>query len=116
MDGGDEGTGDGVIGTEGVDSGLVAAVVVVAVLVFATKPSGLSLSLSTGYRYRLYYETYAFLFSSVLFYYVVFLVVILVVVLLVLMMIRLDSITCCDVLCKIIRFEALNRQRERWIN
>jgi hypothetical protein len=49
------------------------------------KSQWMSLSLSTGYHYRLYYETDASPFSFVLFYFAVFLADILMVMLIVLM-------------------------------
>jgi hypothetical protein len=60
----------------------------------------------------LYYEMDASRFSSELFFYLLSLVVILMVALMiVLMMIRSSSMMCHHLPCKIIRFEALKRQR-----
>jgi len=75
------------------------------------------LSLSTGYPYKLYYETDASPSSFVLSYYAISLVVFLTVMLMMLMLmmvIRSGSITCCHLSCKI-RFESPNREwgRER---
>jgi hypothetical protein len=71
------------------------------------------LSQSTDLLDMLYYEMDASRFSSELFYYLLSLVIILMVALMIVLMvmIRSNSMMCHHLPCKIIKFEALKRQR-----